>query len=64
MSFFAVKSNVTGKYFTRARFNPSWDAAFQIDHPELWDKKEEAEVIAKNNDGTVIPFTETCGACV
>lgn len=65
MSFFAVKNNKTGKYMSRARFeDPSWNAAFQLDHPELWDKKEEADVVAKNNDGTVIPFTETCAACV
>jgi hypothetical protein len=39
---------------SRARFDPSWDGAFQLKHPELFDSLEAAVAAADGEDQPIV----------
>lgn len=45
-----------GKYLTRGRFDAGWDAAFEVDRPELWPHAERArvEALAKSHGAQMV----------
>ena len=47
-----------GKWLSRGRFDAAWDAAFELNHPELFDSQAEATDAAKGSPSPiVVPFT-------
>lgn len=56
MRYYAVQI-ASGKWMSRARFDPAWDGAFQLSHPELFNSIEAAAEAAKGEDYPIIvPF--------
>lgn len=56
MRYYAVQI-ANGKWMSRARFDRSWDGAFQLDHPELFDTQELAAAAAQGEaDPIIVPF--------
>lgn len=46
-----------GRWMSRARFDPSWDGAFELAHPELFDSEEAAFKAAEGQaHPIVVPF--------
>jgi hypothetical protein len=51
--YYAVQI-ANGKWMSRARFDPSWDGAFQLKHPELFDSLEAAVAAADGEDQPIV----------